>query len=95
MDSKELIEIWKKWAEKNNFILNPAFDLDSKAKKCLEIGKKCFCDPKRICPCPQSLEEVKKYNACLCTLFVNDLFLKEGRNIEKWKKDMAGKADKK
>jgi ferredoxin-thioredoxin reductase catalytic subunit len=83
-DTGKIIRMWKAWAKKQGVLLNPDFDLEKKAKLYLKTNGKCFCDPKRKGPCLQSIEEIKKHNACLCSLFVNKKFKKEGlKNIGK------------
>jgi ferredoxin-thioredoxin reductase catalytic subunit len=85
MDEKQLIEISKKYAESQDFKLNPdKKTLDRIIKGLLENEKKygfkyCPCrmvtgdpekDKPKICPCKWHKDEIKRMGHCLCGLFV-------------------------
>lgn len=86
MNKEDLLNIWKKFTEKNEFILNPDQNhVDLVAKGVLENEKKCglkLCpcrlrdgtrerDLKLICPCNFKSQDVwREKGRCWCGLFI-------------------------
>lgn len=86
MNKEELIKIWERFTENNDFILNPdEKHVDMVAEGVLENEKKCglrLCpcrlrdgtregDLKLICPCNfKAQENWRKKGECWCGLFV-------------------------
>lgn len=73
------------FARDHNLVINPGCGFDYYINAYYESGGRCPCDATRVeCPCPESIDEVKKNGACKCRLFWRDLdtykasHLKEG-----------------
>lgn len=71
MDKKELLEKWKKFAQKHNLELNPDVDIGLKADTCIKYNGACPCLIKwrLTCPCEDVLDDIKEANACYCMVF--------------------------
>lgn len=66
---RRLIEI----TEINNWVKCPIRDFDWLAKRLLETGEACPCQPKKrpFCPCDQAVKEIEENGHCLCHEFLH------------------------
>ncbi len=63
------INIIKAHAEKYNYKINSASD--EKIKWMALNNRRCFCaKDTRVCPCPESVDEIRVYGKCKCSLFL-------------------------
>lgn len=61
------------FARDNGFVINPGRGYDYYADGYFKFGH-CPCDKSRLeCPCPESINEVKRYGWCKCRLYWKDL----------------------
>ena len=61
------------FARDNNMVIHPGGGYEYYIKTVFEVGH-CPCARERLeCPCPESIEEVKKDGWCKCRLFWRDL----------------------
>ena len=60
------------FAKQNDFVVNPLLGFDYFVKHYLE-DHHCACAPERkVCPCPESLQEVATIGKCKCGLYFKD-----------------------
>lgn len=59
--------IW--FADENRVAFHPAQDIIKKVKAMADNNGVCICDPKRICPCKESVDELRIKGRCTCMLF--------------------------
>jgi len=74
-DKKVYVELRKRvrkhLREHKDMTLNPHRDNEHFMKNCASLGGRCPCsDTRPQCPCPESVDEVRKNGQCLCGLFV-------------------------
>lgn len=67
----EFRDILQKYADVNNLrIMNVKGWTNSKIKWMALNDRKCACAPdKRVCPCPEGLEEISRNGSCKCSVF--------------------------
>lgn len=61
------------FARDNNLVIHPGGGFEYYANNYFEVGH-CVCDKTRpVCPCPESIDEVKEDGWCKCKLYWRDL----------------------
>ena len=76
---QELLNEVCNWMYRYKLAIHPSTNLISKIKDIIKNNGVCVCDDTRMCPCQESLEEVRTQGSCKCRLFCDfhhgDLYL--------------------
>ena len=58
-----------KFADENKVVFHPVQDIIKKVQIMDQNNRACICKPERICPCKESVEELRTEGRCTCMLF--------------------------
>lgn len=67
---EEIRKILTDWKNKHNWEFNPRRPLKGVIDWLVQNNMRCMCDKNRVCPCPESVDEVQTLGRCRCGFFL-------------------------